>query len=95
MEENQLSGIPDGRGLDFINSLLLVVLSNESIVKCLEEVLQFLDSPTNLVHYLAIIYKMLICGSTPKTIIVADLTRIYFPNYQQFELAIVEEVHPW
>ena len=35
MEEHELSGISDGRGLDFINSMLLVLLSNESLVKFL------------------------------------------------------------
>lgn len=36
IEEGKLCGIPDGRGFDFINSVLLVLLSNEFIAKSLE-----------------------------------------------------------
>jgi hypothetical protein len=92
MPDVALSPIPDYLGLGFLNSLLLVLLSNDSLGLYFRQRNIPAQGPTNFVEYLCLIYRMLTSGGEVVPSVVADFVRHFFPEYFHFELTMAEDV---
>ena len=92
LEDLQLVGLPNSKGLGFINSMLLSLFSNEDLFRILDTYHR--DLPSSLIEYLANIAHTLANSYQARPVIVSDMIRKYFYEFLNFEFTMCEEVPP-
>ena len=92
MEEQYLSPIPEYVGLGFVNSILLVLFSNDALGRYFQQIGIRQEAPKSFIEYLSLIYHMLSSGGQVLPALIGDFMRLFFPGFFHFEMTMAEYV---